>query len=96
MVVSLLACSKYRLITIPDQLYAKSNLETPVAYAQPTTRTSPLVLVVESEAMSFIDQIIASFIAREKELRAEESKANRSAGMLVAKNPIVGGWLAGG
>ncbi|KAK0431526.1 hypothetical protein EV421DRAFT_165684 [Armillaria borealis] len=76
-------------------LYAESNLETPVAYARPVTRTSPLVLVVESEAMSFFDQIIASFIVREKELRAEESKASCSAGMLVAKNPIVGGWLAG-
>ncbi|KAK0455288.1 uncharacterized protein EV420DRAFT_1240321, partial [Desarmillaria tabescens] len=50
-------------------LYAESNLETPVAYIKPATRTSPLVIVVESEAMGLIDQIIASLIIREKELR---------------------------
>ncbi|KAK0227671.1 hypothetical protein IW262DRAFT_1346672 [Armillaria fumosa] len=76
-------------------LYAEGHLEAPVAYTQPATRTSPLVLVVESEVTSFIDQIITSFIVREKELRAKESEAYRSAGMLVAINPIVGGWLAG-
>ncbi|KAK0455289.1 uncharacterized protein EV420DRAFT_1694723 [Desarmillaria tabescens] len=70
-------------------LYAENNLETPVAFLQPATRTSPLVLVVESEAMGFIDQIIASFIIREKELRAEEKKSEVAAGMLIVEaNPL--------
>ncbi|KAK0210063.1 hypothetical protein DFS33DRAFT_1290326 [Desarmillaria ectypa] len=53
-------------------LYAVNNLETPVSFLQPATRANPLVLVVESGTMGFIDQIIASFIIREKVPRAEE------------------------
>ncbi|KAK0473911.1 hypothetical protein IW261DRAFT_1423278 [Armillaria novae-zelandiae] len=65
-------------------LYGESNLETPIAYLQPVTRTSPLVLVIESEAIALIDQIIASFIIREKELRAKEKSSALAAGMLTA------------
>lgn len=82
--MSLLARYKYRLILISDQLYAEGNLETPVAYLQLVTRTNPLVLVVESEAIVFIDQIIASFIIREKELRAKEKSSAVADGMLMA------------
>ncbi|PBK92173.1 hypothetical protein ARMGADRAFT_967506 [Armillaria gallica] len=75
-------------------LYAEGNLETPVAYLQPVTRTNPLVLVVESEAMVFIDQIIASFIIREKELRAKEKSSALAAGMLMgeASPMMTGAW----
>lgn len=84
----------YRQILISDQLYAEGNLETPVAYLQPVTRTSPLVLVVESEAVAFIDQIIVSFIIREKELRAKEKSSALAAGMLMAEaSPMMtGAW----
>ncbi|KAK0473910.1 hypothetical protein IW261DRAFT_1423277 [Armillaria novae-zelandiae] len=61
----LLARYKHRLRIIPHQLYAESNLKTPVTDAQPATRTISLVLIVRSEAISFIDQIIASFIVKE-------------------------------
>ncbi|KAK0186089.1 hypothetical protein F5146DRAFT_937002 [Armillaria mellea] len=71
-----------------------NNLETPVAYLQPVTRSSPLVLVVESEATAFIEQIIVSFIIREKELRAKEKNSTVAAGMLMteASPMMAGAW----
>jgi len=53
-------------------LYTEHNLDTPIAYMQPATSSSPPALVLQSDVAGFMDQIITSFLILEQNLRMNE------------------------
>ncbi|EGN96482.1 hypothetical protein SERLA73DRAFT_186229 [Serpula lacrymans var. lacrymans S7.3] len=78
----------YRLALFPE-----SNLQTPVAYLQPSTPTQNFALVIESQTEAFRDDAVVAFLILEQRLRIEDKHIIVGGGKFEMNKTVFGHYV---